>query len=201
MKKSELKKLINEIVHESFFGRGKEQPSKLPDHRDTVKEALKDPVILALRNKYMSAIGEDEMNDVVGVVYGIAKYGRMDSHYLEMKEAGVKENHYASQHPEEFEKGGTPYKALGHQAPSVPPQPIKSSSKIQVNGKSIDKNSIELEDVDGNDYPDFSDAYISSATFEDGIPLSEEELEELNNKYPELVNDMAQEYLHENGSR
>ena len=40
---------------------------------------------------------------------------------------------------------------------------------------------IELEDVEGSDYPDFSDAWISSARWEDtGEPLSDPELEELN---------------------
>lgn len=40
---------------------------------------------------------------------------------------------------------------------------------------------IELEDVEGSDYPDFCDAWISAARWEDtGEPLSDPELEELN---------------------
>lgn len=38
----------------------------------------------------------------------------------------------------------------------------------------------EIEDLDTKDYPDFSDAYISYAEYEDRA-LTEEELEELNN--------------------
>lgn len=39
---------------------------------------------------------------------------------------------------------------------------------------------MEVEDVDPNDYPDFSDAYISYAEHEDGTPFSDEELIKLN---------------------
>jgi len=40
---------------------------------------------------------------------------------------------------------------------------------------------IELEDVESSDYPDFCDAWISSARWEDtGERLSDPELEELN---------------------
>ena len=38
---------------------------------------------------------------------------------------------------------------------------------------------IKFADVNPNDYPDFSDAYIESAEFENGTPLSEVELEML----------------------
>jgi hypothetical protein len=40
-------------------------------------------------------------------------------------------------------------------------------------------SNIEFEDVDYKDYPDFCDAFISSADM-DGIPMTEEELEKLN---------------------
>ena len=38
---------------------------------------------------------------------------------------------------------------------------------------------IQFDDIDWNDYPDFCDAYISAAEI-DGIPATEEELNELN---------------------
>lgn len=40
-----------------------------------------------------------------------------------------------------------------------------------------------IGDIDMNDYPDFCDAYIEEASFEDGTPLSETELDALNEKY------------------
>ncbi len=40
---------------------------------------------------------------------------------------------------------------------------------------------IEIEGIDGSDYPDFCDAYISNAIWEDpGEALTEEELDKLN---------------------
>jgi len=39
---------------------------------------------------------------------------------------------------------------------------------------------IEVDGIDTKDYPDFSDAYISSASWtETGVPLTDEELDEL----------------------
>lgn len=49
---------------------------------------------------------------------------------------------------------------------------------------------IEIDGIDTSDYPDFCDSYISSAKIQEyGIwrDLTEEELEELNTKYPEFV--------------
>ena len=43
-----------------------------------------------------------------------------------------------------------------------------------------DLENIKVEGVDYEDYPDFCDAYISYAEYE-GKPLTEEELEEVNN--------------------
>jgi hypothetical protein len=40
---------------------------------------------------------------------------------------------------------------------------------------------VEVEDIEPSDYPDFCDAWVSAARWEDtGEPLSEPELEELN---------------------
>ena len=53
---------------------------------------------------------------------------------------------------------------------------------------------IEFEDIDHGDYPDYCDAFISSANYE-GRDMTEEELEKLNQDsdfvYEELMN-----YIH-----
>ena len=51
---------------------------------------------------------------------------------------------------------------------------------------------VEIDGVDGNDYPDFVDAYISSAKY-DGIEMTEEHLEELEDDkgYSEFVQERA----------
>lgn len=38
---------------------------------------------------------------------------------------------------------------------------------------------IEIEGIDTSDYPDFCDAYLVSAEYEDGTPLTDFELDEL----------------------
>lgn len=65
--------------------------------------------------------------------------------------------------------------------------------KNKITLPAINRRSIELEDVDMRDYPDFCDAYISYAEREDGTPLTNEELELLNED-GELVNDIAHEW-------
>lgn len=49
-----------------------------------------------------------------------------------------------------------------------------------INEKKVDNKSLQFEDVFQWDYPDFSDAFISSAEFNDGTPLTDEELDQLN---------------------
>ena len=46
-------------------------------------------------------------------------------------------------------------------------------------GKEVNWNSIEIGGVDPNDYPDFADAFIEYAEYEDGTPLTDEELYQL----------------------
>lgn len=66
---------------------------------------------------------------------------------------------------------------------------------MQLHGRKV--VSVQVEDVDPRDYPDFCDAYFIYAEFEDtGEPLDEEDLDILNEKYPEIVNEMAYESLH-----
>jgi hypothetical protein len=63
---------------------------------------------------------------------------------------------------------------------------------MELNGRTVED--VEIDGVDTNDYPDFCDAHFTSAIFEDGTELTEEELEELQNLYPEVVNEKAFEY-------
>ena len=62
---------------------------------------------------------------------------------------------------------------------------------ILINHKEVDVGSISIDGVDTRDYPDFCDAYIEYATFKDGTPLTEDELIELGDDHPDLVNELA----------
>lgn len=66
---------------------------------------------------------------------------------------------------------------------------------LTLNGRRI-KN-IEVDGVDRDDYPDFSDAFFSYAEFEDGTVLSDDELEQLGDENPEAMNEMANEAVHD----
>lgn len=61
----------------------------------------------------------------------------------------------------------------------------------------VDKSSIELDGVDSSDYPDFSDAFIAAANFEDGTPLTDDELDQLQDEMADKIHQMAYDSLME----
>ena len=58
-----------------------------------------------------------------------------------------------------------------------------------LNGKNV--VDLEVDGVDPRDYPDFSDAYFSNGCYEDGTPLTDEELERLNDLASDVLWEMA----------
>jgi hypothetical protein len=66
---------------------------------------------------------------------------------------------------------------------------------IIINGKTVDESSVEVEGVDMRDFPDFCDAFASSAQFEDGTDLSDDELATLTSEHGGLINDLAHDSL------
>ncbi len=71
-----------------------------------------------------------------------------------------------------------------------------SSSSVIINGKPVDTKSISLAGIDTRDYPDFSDAFVQEAAFEDGTLLNEEELNQLMDLYPEFIHEKIEDFLH-----
>jgi hypothetical protein len=63
-----------------------------------------------------------------------------------------------------------------------------------LNGKKV--VDLEVDGVDSRDYPDFSDAYFSSGCYEDGTPLTEEELDKLTILADDVLWEMAFDRLH-----
>jgi len=74
---------------------------------------------------------------------------------------------------------------------------LNEMSKIMDSTRKVNLSSIEIDGVDRNDYPDFVDAYITYAEYEDGTPLSDKELEELGDKHPEIAQEMAVERFYQ----
>lgn len=66
---------------------------------------------------------------------------------------------------------------------------------MQLNGRKVIE--VGVDGVDPSDYPDFCDAYFTDGRFEDtGEPLTDSELNELQDAYPEVLNEMAfEKYL------
>lgn len=67
-------------------------------------------------------------------------------------------------------------------------------TKLALNGREVDSQSINIEGVNRADYPDFADAFIGEAVWmNDGTALDDEELEQLTEENGELVNQLAHE--------
>jgi hypothetical protein len=65
---------------------------------------------------------------------------------------------------------------------------------MELNGRAVEVDGVE--DVDSRDYPDFCDAHFYGARFVDtGEELTDEEYELLNEKYADVLWDMAYESL------
>lgn len=69
-------------------------------------------------------------------------------------------------------------------------EPKTLKSKLDLNGKMVDLNSIEVDGVDTNDAPDYVDSYVSYAEYVDGTPLSDKEIEMLERKYRGLAQEI-----------
>lgn len=67
---------------------------------------------------------------------------------------------------------------------------------MELNGKKVDRMSLSVEGVDPRDYPDFCDAYLVGGTYMDGTALTDDEMNDLCDKYADVVNEMAYDYLH-----
>jgi len=60
----------------------------------------------------------------------------------------------------------------------------------------LDKiENIELDDIHMYDYPDFVDAFISYAEI-DGVPLTDEQLDYINDKHRDFVYDQVMKRLY-----
>jgi hypothetical protein len=66
---------------------------------------------------------------------------------------------------------------------------------VMIDGKEVNIGSIEPSNISPDDYPDFSDAYAANAKFMDGIELTDEQLAMLDDQYPDVVRNRAEEKI------
>jgi hypothetical protein len=64
--------------------------------------------------------------------------------------------------------------------------------------KKVDWKTLEVDGVDGSDYPDFADAYLSYGEYEDGTPMTDEELQDFDSDGA-IAQEMASEQYTEGG--
>ena len=63
--------------------------------------------------------------------------------------------------------------------------------KVKLKTIGIDKSSLDVDGIDWSDYPDFVDAYIVSAKWNNGSNLTDDELNELNDMDEYIYNMLA----------
>ena len=63
--------------------------------------------------------------------------------------------------------------------------------KITLNNEQVNQDTLQVEGVFQWDYPEYCDAFFSYGEYFSGLQLDDNELDELTDKYPELVNEMA----------
>jgi hypothetical protein len=68
---------------------------------------------------------------------------------------------------------------------------------VTIDGKPVFVSSIEVDGFDPDDRRELSDIYATYAEFEDGTPLTDDQLSDLDKKYPYVVRTAAIDYLSE----
>lgn len=63
-------------------------------------------------------------------------------------------------------------------------------------GRKVNRSSLEVSGVDAADHPDYSDAYFSYGEYTDGTELTPDQLDALTDKYPDIVNELANASSH-----
>lgn len=66
-------------------------------------------------------------------------------------------------------------------------------NEIKFNGKKVDLNTLEVDGVDSNDYPDFVDSYITYAEYSNGKKLTDDELDDFTDQFPDIAQELAME--------
>jgi hypothetical protein len=107
--------------------------------------------------------------------------------YLDMK---IKNGIFVAKDPIVIEDGQMPIKEDGNEAEG-----------IFINGKKVDIGSLHIENIDMKDYPDFCDAFVGEGYFEDGTEMTDQEMDEFNDKHSDVVQEKAHESLYESTAK
>ena len=72
----------------------------------------------------------------------------------------------------------------------------KKIEAITIDLGNIEGSSVSVDGIDTKDYPDFTDAYIDYAEWKDGTPLTDDELDALNDQHSDYVYSKVEEHLY-----
>jgi len=79
---------------------------------------------------------------------------------------------------------------------SIKTKTMKKMARDELEAEAIaGLKDIVVEGATLHDHPDYADAYVSSASWSDGSELTDDELDKLNDKYPEISQENAFESL------
>ena len=65
------------------------------------------------------------------------------------------------------------------------------TAPVEINGKQVDINTLEVTIPDTTDYPDFSDAHFVSGQYTDGTPIDDQDLDDLARTHGDLLHVMT----------
>jgi phosphosulfolactate synthase (CoM biosynthesis protein A) len=66
---------------------------------------------------------------------------------------------------------------------------------MELNGMAILTDSLVVDGIDRKDYHDFCDAYFDFARFADGTVLTDDQLEELTDKYRDVLHEKVFDHI------
>ena len=184
MKKSDLlriikeeitKVLIEEDVHWSAINFKKEEA---PSWAEQSKEEMKSELKRKYGNWLDKYLNKKNMDDAYNTFKDDPEFSKIDLNLRNKIMNSLARFFYYSSNLQEI---------------SVTKPEMPFEVKLKTIG--IDKSSLDVDGIDWRDYPDFVDAYIASAQWNDGSDLDNDELNELNNmdEYIEYAQAYARE--------
>jgi antitoxin component YwqK of YwqJK toxin-antitoxin module len=117
-------------------------------------------------------------------------------HWWQSKIIKAKEMMSSAKHYLDFETKEPEIDAMVGAVDAISMNEAKQEPVI-IDGKEVNIASIEPSNISPDDYPDFSDAYAANAEFMDGTELTYEQLAMLDDQYPDLIRNAAEDYLTE----
>jgi hypothetical protein len=181
------------------------------------QKKLPDGLQKAIISKAKGKVGEDldlghtdnEPHMLKSDLYHIGKYamdlyqmvdqfegiGEVDfPHWWQSKIIKAKEMMSSAKHYLDFETREPEIDAMVGAVDTIS---MNEAEQVMIDGKEVDTTTIEVSNIYPDDYPDFSDAYAANAQFMDGTELTDEQLAMLDDQYPDLIRNAAEDYLTE----